>query len=63
MSPIGLAHGIDWQFRKVAVVQQPSTTVGSADVNIVDKAILDHLLTGDNAVMGDGHAVSLNELS
>eukprot|EP00972_Heterocapsa_arctica_P078311 11547014-Heterocapsa_arctica.AAC.1 len=48
---------------EVAVVQQPSGTGSRADVNIFDKAILDHLLAGDNAVMGDGHVVSPNELS
>eukprot|EP00972_Heterocapsa_arctica_P050344 7401663-Heterocapsa_arctica.AAC.1 len=63
MGPIGFAHGIDWQFGKVAIIQQPYGAASRANVNIVDKAKLDHLLAGDNAVTGDGHVMSTNELS
>eukprot|EP00972_Heterocapsa_arctica_P061516 9073496-Heterocapsa_arctica.AAC.1 len=62
MSPIWLAHGVDRRSREFVVIQQPSGAGRRADVNIVDKAILDHLFAGDNAVMRDDHVVGSNEL-
>eukprot|EP00972_Heterocapsa_arctica_P073664 10877924-Heterocapsa_arctica.AAC.1 len=46
----------------MTVIQEPCCTASRADIYIVDKVKWDHLLAGDNVVVGDGHGSICNEL-
>eukprot|EP00972_Heterocapsa_arctica_P000008 780-Heterocapsa_arctica.AAC.1 len=61
--PRGHAHTVGRKIRQMRIVQGPLRAARRTNVNNINVFILDHFLTGDNAIMGNGHSVGREKLS